>query len=358
VRFYALELYALNVQSDSVGVSLPDVNVSASPIPAAKGTYPSSPTEVITSHPNGVYDPGALNVTFDVLTIEEGLAGDNVFFITLEGVPFNQIKQNKNYVNYGLRFYAGMLPGLPLADNQPTPGLIAQGYVLEGIGNWVGEDMTLTFVCSPDVVKTGDPKIGNLVFVWNPGQSLAAALKAMLQTAYPGFTLSINIANNLVTTHTVTHIASDLHSFATWLKQYTKGLLEATYPGVRMYFSGGGGIVATDGTVKTSPIQLQYTDLIGQPVWADAATMDVYTVLRGDISCGDKIKLPAIEQSSPGLQFTVPSLNNAYQDYELSFKGEFQVINTRQIGDFRSSEGTNWCTVIRCAALTQQANQS
>ncbi len=357
-RFYALELYAPVIkgsvtQSRSVTVYFPSNQSSVLPGKSVRTvttpqsvTYPSA-TKVWTSHPNGIYDPGAQNIAFDVLTYGLG-QGDNIFAITLEGVSYQDIKQHNNFRDYGLRLYAGMLPGLPLADNQPTPGLIVQGYVIEGIGNWVGNDMTLTFIVNPDQFSEKNP--GNLIFTWKPGQTLAQALQSMISLAYPGVTFTAEIDQNLATSHTVTHRAANLSDFAQWLKQYTQYELGSDYPGVEIYFTPG-KIVASDGTqsANKSPLTIAFDDLIGQPVWSDASQMDVTVAMRADVKLGQMIQLP-YTVAAPGLQVELPSLTNASLNYETSFKGAFQVQHTRQLGDLRSDDGAAWATVIRCYA--------
>ncbi|MGC9237987.1 MAG: hypothetical protein ACP5GF_14050, partial [Thiomonas sp.] len=99
-RFYALELYAPNAQQQaSATVTLPiaakeGILPKPSPTSGVK-SYPGSPTKVWTSHPNGIYDAGAQNIQFDVLTFGQGI-GDNVFTITVEGVSYKDITQHHN----------------------------------------------------------------------------------------------------------------------------------------------------------------------------------------------------------------------------------------------------------------------
>ena len=350
-RFYALELFAPNAQDVGVGVTLgtPTASTSIPPIPSKKITYSNQPSKVWTSHPNGIYDPGAQNIEFDVLIYDLAMGNAPSFLITVEGVSFEDIKQHNNFHNYGIRLYAGMLPGLPLANNQPTPGLIAQGYVQQGIGNWVGEQMTLTFVCYWGIFTADNP--GPIVFSWAPGQSLADALKSCITTAYPGYTLNISISKDLATSHQVTHVVSTLADLAIWLKQYTK---TATYPGITIYHNNSGAIVVTDGTKqsKAPTTQLLFTDLIGQPVWAggegEAYALDVVTALRADIAAGDNLKLPQVDVDMPGLVFETPTLNNASVNYKLAFNGTFTVASARFVGSFRSNNATEWASVFRC----------
>lgn len=355
-RFYALELFAPNAQAVSIQVTFPG-DTAYAPIPPQslkKITYPTQPTKIWTSHPNGIYDPGAQNIEFDVLIYDLAMGNAPSFLITIEGVSFEEIAQHNNFHNYGVRLYAGMLPGLPLANNQPTPGLIAQGYIQQGIGNWVGEDMTLTFVCYWGMFTGDNP--GPIVFSWSPGQSLSAALQSCIATAYPGYAVNISISANLTTTHQVTHAAATLADLAIWIQRYTK---TANYPGVSIYHNNSGSIVVTDGTdsSKSPTTQLLFTDLIGQPTWAggegEAFALDVVTALRADISAGNNLKMPQIDVDMPGLVFETPTLNNASVNYKLSFNGTFMVNSARYVGNFRSGNAAEWAAVFRCYGLPQ-----
>lgn len=341
-RFYALELFAPIPETLSVSVSpLP-------PLVTKKIAYDKTPTKVWTSHPNGIYDPGAQNIEFDVLIYDLAMGNAPSFLITVEGLSFEDIKQHNNFHNYGVKLYAGMLPGLPLADNQPTPGLIAQGYVQQGIGNWVGEQMAVTFVCYWGIFSQQNP--GPIVFRWAPGQSLASAIQQCLSKAYPNFKLNISISSTIGTSHVVPHYSSSLGSFAFWLQQHTK---TATYPGVSIYHSNNGSIVVTDGATNDTPsTTLHFTDLIGQPTWAGgentAFALDVVTALRADISAGNLLKMPNVDVDMPGLVFELPTLNNASVNYKLSFKGQFIVSSARYVGNFRSTNAAEWASVFRC----------
>ncbi len=353
-RFYALELFAPNAQNVGVGVTLgtPTAPTVIPPIPSKKIIYENTPSKVWTSHPGGIYDPKAQNIEFDVLILDQAMGNSPSFLVTVEGVSFDDIKQNNNFRNYGIRLYAGMLPGLPLANNQPTPGLVAQGYVQQGIGNWVGEDMSLTFVCYWSPFTPRHP--GPFMFTWQPGQTLQTALQSCLATAYPGYTVTIQVSQNLATTHPVKHVAATLGDLSYWLKQYTKGEVSATYPGISIYHQQDGSILVTDRTTKPQVTQLLFTDLIGQPAWAggetEAYALDVVTTMRADISAGNALKMPQVDLNAPGLVFQSPSFNNASVDYNLSFNGQFTVTSARYVGNFRSSNAAEWVTVYRCYA--------
>lgn len=353
-RFYALELFA--PQANNFSISATIGTDAPPPTQYNKIAYAATPTKVWTSHPNGIYDPKAQNVEFDVLIYDQAMGASPSFLITVEGVSFEEIKQHQNFHNYGVRLYAGMLPGLPLTNNHPTPGLIAQGYVQQGIGNWVGEQMALTFVCYWSPFTPRNP--GPLVFQWKPGQSLQAAIQSCIAAAYPGYSVKVRISAKLATTHTVTHVAATLADLALWLKQYTKGAVSSTYPGVSFYHQQDGGILVSDRTQKPeTTTQLLFTDLIGQPTWAggenEAYALDVVTALRADISAGNALKMPQVDLDLPGLVFESPSLTNASVNYHLAFNGQFVVNSARYVGNFRSSNAAEWAAVYRCYGIAE-----
>ncbi len=359
MRFYALELYAPqeNTQSVSVGVTLPTYQGPQSSMPNKNYiSYPSKPTKVWTSYPNGEYDPKAQNIIFDILTFDSGLAS-SVYTITVEGVSFHDIQQHSNFRNYGLRLYAGMGPGLPLSNNQPAPGIVAQGYVKEAIGRWQGTEMTVTFVVVPDIFDLESP--GNLVFVWSPGQSFANAISSTLDIAYPNFTKKIMVSDNLSTPGKVVHYASNFMSLALFIKELTKKNINSSYSGVSMYIQNGDIFVTDESTFESrETIQLKYDDLIGQPVWAEAGKIDIFTMMRADISVANNVKMPVVLMSVPGLVVENPSIENTAYNYELSFFGKFLVNSIRQIGNFRMDNANAWCSVIRCAAEVAVTNAS
>ena len=88
--------------------------------------------------------------------------------------------------------------------------------------------------------------------------------------------------------------------------------LGSSYPGVSIVLQDN-VIRVYDGTVKPPPIQLLFTDLIGQPTWRQAYTMQITTVMRGDIRVGDYVKLPpsfVVGFALPGNLLTAPDANS------------------------------------------------
>jgi hypothetical protein len=312
-----------------------------------------------TSHPGGVNDPGAQNVVFDVAVLPAAIAYGAVF-VTIEGVGLADLKNVNNfsalqpdgsYAPWGIRFSAGMMGGLPLSEAQPPAGVIFQGQVMEAFGNWQGTEMSLSFLIVPSVHTYDHP--ANLVLDWNKGQDLSSATALMLHQAYPSHAILMEIQPGMVN-------ASHRPHYTATLKQMAEHILNVTqqwggvqsYPGVSIAMHNN-TIRVFDGTTAgaSTPVQLHYENLIGQPVWTTSDTLMITTVMRSDINVGDVIEMPQRFTNNPGYVITRPTLDNYGLNYDVIFKGKFLVTGVRQIGDFRSGDGAQWATVIQAVGM-------
>lgn len=158
-----------------------------------------------TSYPNGQFDPGALNVMFDMIT-SVGAIPVGAQSIIIEGVALADLDNAKQYgstinddgsvtggVNLTLK--GGMGAGLPLA-NPSQAGTLTQSAVFQSFGNWTGTDMSIALIVVPSSYSHGHP--GNIVLNWQKGQTLAAALQSTFAAAYPKTKATINISSSLV----------------------------------------------------------------------------------------------------------------------------------------------------------------
>lgn len=175
---------------------------------------------VWTSHPNGAYDARAQNIVFDIpVTIFDLPAGASV--ITVEGIDPNQVHEYSYFVGYGIELSVGMLGGLPLSANQPTPGPVFVGQVLEGFANWIGTELTLTFVSTASWHTMRNP--GNFILNWPKGTPLTNALQNTFNLVYPNKPLVLDISPDLIQNHNATGAYSTLPSFARAVKRMTEG---------------------------------------------------------------------------------------------------------------------------------------
>ncbi|WP_244126833.1 hypothetical protein [Burkholderia gladioli] len=302
-----------------------------------------------TSHPNGTFDPGALNVEFDIPVAAYGapLGGQSVL---IEGVPLADLLQAQQFAGMNFSMKGGMKAGLPLA-NPKQAGPLVGGQIFQSFGNWEGTEMTLDLVLNPGVYTLDQP--GNIVLNWKAGSALAQALQQTFSVAYPSMSVSINISNELVQSHDEVHRCSTLEELAQLLQDITKGsFFGAGYEGVQLSIQAG-QITVWDDTYEPNTVQLAFTDFIGQPTWIEPNVMQVKLVLRADIQLGTTLKMPQGLQSTPGIVLTSAASLPSSLKYKSAFQGSFSVIEQRHIGNFRAPDGASWATVINCTPLVE-----
>lgn len=296
------------------------------------------------SHPGGQFDPGALNVMFDMPVLPYGVpAGGQT--ISIEGVSLEAISQAQDFAGAQIMIRGGMQKGLPLA-NPSQAGVLLAGQIFQSFGNWEGTEMALNFVVLPS--QYTQEKKGNFILNWKAGQTLAEALRSTLSIAYPGMPISISLGDNLVLDNDDPHFVGTLDELA----QHVGDLTEQQFNGQRVTITiQSGKIVVFDTTHKPGPIQLNFTDLIGQPTWVEPQVMQVKTVMRADLQIGAIITMPKGMQNTPGLVTTWPDSLPSSIKYQSAFQNNFQIIELRHIGNFRSADSGDWCTVFNCVMV-------
>jgi hypothetical protein len=300
----------------------------------------TSPSFAWGSHPGGRFDPGALNVMFDMPVIPYGVpvGGQTVI---IEGVPLEVISQANDFVGSQVVIRGGMQKGLPLA-NPAQAGVLVSGEILQSFGNWEGTEMSLSIVVYPS--RYTQKNKGNIVLNWRAGQPLAEALRSCLSIAYPDMPISINIGSNLVLDNDEPHAAGTLDALADYIGDFTEQHFQQR---VTITIQAG-KIVIYDRTYQPSPIQINFTDLIGQPTWVEPKIMQMKTVMRADLQIGSIITMPKGMQNTPGLVATWPQSMPSSVKYQSAFQNDFFVREVRHIGNFRSPDSSDWCTVLSC----------
>ena len=321
------------------------------------------PVREWTSHPGGSYDPGALNIEFDI-TAYNFASPMGASTITVEGVSLQDLSGAANisgravpFAGMTLKLSGGMKKGLPLA-NPKQSGVLTTGSVYQAFGNWQGTEMSLSLVIVSSPYTLSMP--GNLVLSWPKGGTLSDALTLCLSTAYPGIPVSSQISPNLISPENRTGYFSTLHQLAKTVNEMTIGAVgsgytayfqqdslgQIVYPGVQITYRGG-TIYCYDYTVTPAVVQLDFNDLIGQPTWIAPNTIQIKTVLRADIAVGSLIKMPVGYQSAAGLVSTTAAALPSYIRYSSIFQGKFYVQALRHLGNFRGS-GEQWATIMNC----------
>lgn len=292
-------------------------------------------------------NPSALNVELD-LSVQDAdafMSGTVVVW----GVALEDINSSSNLHNKGITISGGMQPGLPFATAQSAEaGQLMKGRIWQSFGNWVGTEMWLTMVLVPGLPEKNppppnspDPPPKNIVLDWRKGKPLADAIRQALQTAYPGLTPKINISDKLVAPQDNVGYYANLRELNNYVRAVSHQIMtgDQKYIGVGLAIQGD-EITVHDGTSPPSPRQISFIDLIGQPTWIAPTTIQIKTVMRGDLKVSDRITLP------PTRVVTTADAQSGVTGAPLTFSGTFQIKTLRHVGNFRQPDGAAWCTVI------------
>lgn len=321
----------------------------------------------------GIPDPGALNIELDFPLSSQASPQGNAW-LRIWGISVEDINSAANLANVQIKVLGGMSAGLPLA-NPAEQGVLVQGYIYQGIGNWQGTDMTLDFIIAagPGPV-TSTP---NLTFNWKKGTELSQAIQTTLQTAYPGIPVNVNISSGLVYSEDQPGYYKSIIQFAEYVRQISKDILNSSNQGGGAPGQGGGSSSAPSGSSSGgtgsgySGVQISFTrnqlnvyddntqgsgigsmksidyqDLIGQPTWIAPQMISVKTVMRGDLDLQDSITLP------PTRTYSTAAANTSLVNQFATFAGGFKIRGIRHIGNFRQPSADSWCTVIEATPLS------
>lgn len=303
-----------------------------------------------TNYPGGSYDPGGLNVIFDLYVYTQATPMGNSW-IKVEGVPQSILSNAQQFAGtpsgpVTLTLSGGMgAGGLPLA-NPAQAGLLVAGNVFQSFGTWVGTQVDITFFVQGSIYSINNP--GNIVLNWTAGTQLSTALQNTLQTAYPGYKINMNISNNLVLNHDEKGAYSTLSGLAQLLEDITPTSVQITI--------NNNVINVFDSTYQPTPKPLVFTDFIGQAQWIDQNVIQIRTVLRSDIQVGSQIKMPQGYANIPGFVQTTYNSYPSSINYTSAIKGNFWVQQVRHVGDLRAPNGNSWCTIINAVPVPAQAS--
>lgn len=279
--------------------------------------------------------PGALNVELDVPVVPFAIPYGSAF-VKVWGVPLSDVGQASDLNGLAISVYAGMQKGLPLA-NPAQAGLIVQGYVFQAFGNWIRTEQSIDLNVQPQSGTIVVPK--NIVLNWAKGTKLSDAIAATLSTAFPEYSTSIAISENLVLPADEVGYFATVGQFATYLKAVSASIIGGSYQGVDVLLTEK-TFKVWDGTSPTTPTTLAFQDMIGQPTWIDPLSVQVKLVMRADLSVGDYVKFP------PALVTTNPGTTSPLVNAKSVFQGTFQIGAVRHVGNFRQADAASWVTVV------------
>jgi hypothetical protein len=319
-----------------------------------------------TSFPNGVNDPGALQVLMDIPVAPLASPASTGASVKIYGVPLSMISQANNLRFKNIKVYGGFQAGLPLA-NPAQAGLLVQGYIFQPVGNWIGTEQSLILVILAGTAPTNTSAPAtppNLAFNWKKNTPMAGAITSALSAAFPGMTANVNISSNLTLLADEQHVASSIDEFARYVKRTSKGIIKtANYSGVEIVPKGttfnvydnlttpstssssSTSTPSTAGSTQAaSPAKsIAFQDLIGQPTWLESPNIQFMTAMRADISVGDMVTLPQTQVTNTA------GSGSSLINQSVAFQGSFQITSIRHVGDFRQANATAWVTVFDAA---------
>lgn len=311
---------------------------SPSSVPGTDSTY--------TSYANNRSLPGALQIELDIplraYATPMGAALVRIWGITLQEISAaTQLNPTRDaegtFLYKSVAIYGGLQKGLPLA-NPNQIGLLVQGSIFQAFGNAIGTDRTLDLIIYPDFGTNATPK--NIVLDWKANTPLRQAVENTLKTAFPKIKRQINISDDLVLNSDQPGYYNTLEQFSAFIKQASVSIVGGgTYQGVDIFLNNGTFYVF-DGTTQTTPKQIAFQDLIGQPTWIEGLNIQFKTAMRGDITVGDFVKMP------PAQVTTTSSAPSSSVNLKSTFEGNFQVSEVRHVGNFRQPTAESWVTVF------------
>jgi hypothetical protein len=283
-------------------------------------------------------NPYALNIIFD-LPITQDIAVQPGAYLSIQGISLAELLGARSYNSQPITIYGGMQPGLPLAVPSQR-GILAQGVILPAYGNWIGLDKSIDMNIVSSSGGQNPPDVANIVHNVTQGQTLSSAIQQTLSTAFPNYTPQINISSSLVCNAPDTGYYKTLAQYAKFISDLATSIINSsTYLGIKIV-PNGNNLLVYDGTQSISNIiQVNFQDLIGQPIWTGPNTIQFKAVLRGDIKCGSIVSMP---NSLAILTQTAAFTNNNSQN----LSGNFMITRIRHTGNFRQPDWSSWCTTF------------
>ena len=283
----------------------------------------------------GAVIPGALNIEMD-FPVYNFDASNGAAYLKVWGISIQDISQSFDFRGKTISVYAGMSKGLPLA-NKSQSGLILSGTINQSFGNWQGTNQSLDFYITQEFGSPDSPK--NIVLTWKKGVPLDEVIKIALNIGFPDYLPKINISPNLVLGQDEVGYFQSIGQFSQYIKNISTNIINLPdYAGVNISVKDKIFIVE-DGTTQTTPKEIVFTDLIGQPTWINFGAIQFKAVMRADLHVNDYIKMP-----NGMVTTTQQSYSNLRN--KSAFSGVFKISELRHVGNFRQQDANSWVTVV------------
>lgn len=315
---------------------------------------------------------GAQTIQFDLITTTGALPAGGAW-VRILGPTKQQIQQASDFNGAAIELYGGMQDGLPLATRAVKlnqAGLLIKGSIIQAFGNWQGITQTLDFVIvsSPqDNPLTSDdarqaasigapPPPQNFSFSWKQGAKLTDSVLAVMQQAYPGASIKISAADDIVLLHDESGSFENLQTFSVFVLGISRDIKGTTYPGLNIAGDNAKFKIFDTTKIDGDITNIEILDLVGQVTWLDGATIQFSTVLRADLTIGDAVTFPPLAQAQAVT--TSSSQSNARTKNTFSGKWIVNGFGVRHVGDSRAPDAQSWISSFQASPFVSDAQDA
>lgn len=272
--------------------------------------------------------------------------------LAIYGLPIDMLKQSVNLAGCLVRMKAGFVPGLPLA-NKDQQGEIIYGEVYLAYANWIGTNQTLNLVINPTVRKTDDGKPFFIKGDGRTGEKVGDVISRALQKAFPNKLIDCTVSDSLVLPEPWNGTYEDIGSLAMVLRSASIAMMrDEKYSGIAISILSDRIRIYDNVSAKWGePKTIHAHELIGQPTWIAPFTVSFKCPLRGDIRCGDVVKLPeGLYSGAASIVMANTTAPSVISKNSTTFTGKFLVKSVRHIGAYLTADGDAWVTVFEAYA--------
>ncbi|ELY4543933.1 hypothetical protein SMZ81_002143 [Cronobacter sakazakii] len=307
-------------------------------------------------NPIGPFDtsrtPGCgLHVEFDVEVTGLDVVSSGTM-LTIYGLPIDMLKQSVSLQGCQVRMFAGFSRGLPLA-NPDQQGEIIYGEIYLAYANWIGINQTLNLVINPAIRKNPDGSPVKFSGTGFKGEKLGDALTRVLKQAYPDKIIESSVSDSLILPEDAPLVYPEIGSLAQAVRSLSQAIIR------RKDYAGVGMVILPDrirlydnlSAAWGQPKEIKVHELIGQPTWIQPFTVSFKCPLRGDIRCGDVVRLPSgLYSGASSIIMSNTAAPSVIAKNATTFTGNFLVKSVRHIGAFLNADGDAWVTVFEAYA--------
>ncbi|EPD2279272.1 hypothetical protein ACR68C_004896, partial [Escherichia coli] len=174
-----------------------------------------------------------------------------------------------------------------------------------------------------------------------------------LQKAYPNKLIDCTVSDNLVLPEPWTGKYTEIGSLAMVVKNASIAMMRnERYSGIAISILSDRIRIYDNASAKWGePKTIHAHELVGQPTWIAPFTVSFKCPMRGDIRCGDVIKLPeGLYSGAASIVMANTTVPSVIAKNSTTFTGKFLVKSVRHIGSYLTADGDAWVTVFEAYA--------